>query len=215
MSSHKFNLVSFIILLCMIGLTSCSDGKDRKNNLIINKAELKTELDSIMIRDQKYRKMMNDTSAKYGWESEPMKSLWKKQSQLDSANLKKVLEIIEEIQVYPGDSIVGFPTRKSAFFVLQHAPDSIQEKYLPMIMNAAKSGQLDKNLAAMYHDRYLLHRGLPQIYGSQFLIKRKLDSLTGEQIVTYELYKLKDSTKVDSLRSSMGMIPLKDYLNLH
>lgn len=192
---------------------SCQENNIENKTFYIDKDQLKTELDSIFELDQKYRKMMGDTSAKYGWNSPQMDKLWKIQNRIDSVNLEKVLQIIEKIEVYPGDSLVGYPTRKSAFYVLQHAPDSIQEKYLPMILKAAKNGQLDKKLAAMYHDRYLLHRGLPQIYGSQIRVNRIFDSVTGKEKEIIEVYKIQDTSIVDSLRRSMRMIPLEEYLN--
>ena len=194
---------------------SCQEKNKENKTINIDKDQLKTELDSIYKSDQKYRRMMGDTSAKYGWNSPQMDKLWEKQSKIDSANLKKVLQIVNKLKVYPGDSLVGYPTRKSAFFVLQHAPDSIQEKYLPMILKAGKNRQLDIDLTAMYHDRYLMHRGLPQIYGSQIRVKRILDSSTGKEREIHEVYKLKDSTKVDSLRKSVGMMPLEEYLDMN
>ncbi|PTX43440.1 hypothetical protein C8P64_1968 [Christiangramia gaetbulicola] len=180
-----------------------------------DKSEIKIELDSVFKTDQKYRRMLQDTVDKYGWNSPQIEDLWKRQSKLDSINLIKVLKIIKKINTYPGDSIVGYPTRKAAFFVLQHAPDSIQDQYLPMIIKASKNGQLDEDLAAMYHDRYLMHRGLPQIYGSQFLIKTKKDSITGKEEKVFELYKIKDTSKVDSLRRMVGLIPLKEYKRIN
>lgn len=207
----KFSFLLFIILL----ISSCQDSSKSISISESQKLELKTELDSILKLDQKYRRMLGDTAERYGWESPEIEALWERQSKLDSSNLVKVLEIIEEINTYPGDSIVGYPTRKAAFFVLQHAPDSIQDKYLPLITKAADKGQLDEDLAAMYHDRYLMHRDLPQIYGSQFLIKTITDSVTGEQKKVFEMYKIKDTSKVDSLRRRVGMIPLKDYKDLN
>jgi len=194
---------------------SCKDKNEKFKTSQIDKNQLKIELDSIHKLDQKYRRMMRDTSAKYGWNSPQMDKLWEKQSKIDSANLNKVLQIINKSKVYPGDSLVGYPTRKSAFFVLQHAPDSIQEKYLPMILKAGKNRQLDIDLAAMYHDRYLMHRGLPQIYGSQIRVKRIIDSSTGKEKEIHEVYKLKDSSKVDSIRKSVGMMPLEEYLDMN
>lgn len=205
----------FFILLAFTFLVSCQNENQEHENDELDKAQLKIELDTIFKLDQKYRRMIGDTSARYGWDSPQMDKLWEKQNKLDSANLEKVLGIIEKLDTYPGDSLVGYPTRKSAFYVLQHAPDSIQEKYLPMILKAAKDGQLDEKLGAMYHDRYLLHRGLPQIYGSQIRINKITDSVTGEIKKVLEVYKIKDTSKVDSLRRSMGMIPLEEYLNLN
>ena len=199
----------------ILSLAGCQEQKSDPPNSKIHREKLKMELDNVFEMDQKCRGKLNDTIEKYGWNSPQVKNLWKEQKKLDSLNLIKVLKIIKEIKVYPGDSIVGYPTRKAAFFVLQHAPDSIQDKYLPLIVDASKNGQLDKKLAAMYHDRYLLHRDLPQIYGSQFLIKTITDSTTGEEKRIHELYKLRDTSKVDSLRRSVGMIPLEEYKRLN
>ena len=204
-----------ILILTLIFLVSCQENNKEFTTCKIDKNQLKIELDSIFELDQKYRRMMGDTSAKYGWNSPQMDNLWEIQNKLDSANLERVLQIMDKIKVYPGDSLVGYPTSKSAFYVLQHAPDSIQEKYLPIILKAGKNGQLDKNLAAMYHDRYLLQKGLPQIYGTQIRIERIIDSTTGKKKEIHEVYKIKDTSKVDSLRRSMGMIPLEEYLNMN
>lgn len=197
-----------LLLLLILAFGSCREKQwEPKPDTV----HLKAELDSIQKLDQKYRRMLGDTAERYGWNSPQMESLWKKQDKLDSANLEKVLKIIEQVDGYPGDSLVGYPTRKTAFFVLQHAPDSIQEKYLPLILKAAKTGQLDEDLAAMYHDRYLMHKGLPQLYGSQIEAKTIIDSVTGEKREIHQLYKIADTSKVDSLRKSMGMIPLEEY----
>lgn len=203
------NKISLLLLAIMV------IGCERKKEQEIDLVKLKTELDSIQKSDQRYRRLIGDSMQKYDWNSPQIQGIWQKQAKLDSVNLNRVLEIIEEIGGYPGDSLVGYPTRKTAFFVLQHAPDSIQAQYLDMILNAAKEGQLDKNLAAMYHDRYLMHRGLPQIYGSQLRVRTVTDSVTGEQREIHELYKLADTSKVDSLRMANQMIPLEEYLNIN
>ncbi|MGE5944156.1 MAG: DUF6624 domain-containing protein [Flavobacteriales bacterium] len=200
-----------IFLFLILILFSCQEKKAVK----IDKESLKTQLDSIQQLDQKYRRMLGDTIKKYGRQSPQTNMLWEKQSQLDSMNLIAILNILDNLKVYPGDSLVGYPTSKAAFFVLQHAPDSVQEKYLPLILNAAENRQLDTDLAAMYHDRYLMNKGLPQIYGSQIRIRKITDSLTGEKTEIHQVYKIADTSKVDSLRAANGMIPLKEYLDVN
>lgn len=199
------------LLFLMFILFSCQE----KASIKIDKESLKTQLDSIQQLDQKHRRMLGDTIKKYGRQSPQTDRLREKQSKLDSMNLIAILSILDNFKVYPGDSLVGYPTSKTAFFVLQHAPDSVQGKYLPLILNAAKNRQLDADLAAMYHDRYLMYKGLPQIYGSQIRIKKITDSLTGEKIEIHQVYKIADTAKVDSLRAANGMIPLKEYLEMN
>lgn len=179
----------------------------------INTEELAKELDSILIVDQKYRAQMQGVQQEYGWNSAEMVELWKKQNEIDQSNLKRILEIINTVEGYPGKSMVGISASKTTFFVLQHAPDSIQEQYYDLIIKAAQDNELDKRLAAMYQDRYLMHRGESQIYGTQIRTEYEIDSLTGEQIARTFVWPIADTTNIDSLRMWNGLGPLEEYVN--
>ena len=179
----------------------------------IDKQALSQELDSIYQLDQKYRGEMQTVQQEFGWDSPEMKELWRKQNPIDSSNMLRIMEIIEEIGDYPGESMVGHSASKAAFYALQHAPDSIQEKYYKLIVKAAKDNQLDKNLAAMYQDRYLMHRGEPQIYGSQIVSTHKTNPETGGSFDSTYVWAIADTTKIDSVRLWNGMGPLEEYLN--
>ncbi len=178
----------------------------------IDKKQLAIELDSIMVEDQKYRDEIMEAHEEFGWNSTQADELWKKQHAIDQSNQKRILEIIEQVDGYPGKSMVGNSASTATFYVLQHAPDSIQEKYYELIINAAIENELDKVLAAMYQDRYLMQRGEPQIYGSQIKIEYEPDSLTGKNTDKVFLWPIADTTNIDSLRMEVGMGPLEDYL---
>lgn len=135
--------------------------------------ELKKELDEIYKLDQGVRQIY------FAQTSEEKKALAEKLNlpvqdneagymrlwdDVDSLNLVRV-ESIFKVHGYPGKALVGEPTNKSAWFVIQHSP-KIPE-YLPMMKEAASKGDLDKDLVAMMEDRYLMGRGKAQIYGSQ------------------------------------------------
>lgn len=179
----------------------------------IDSTSLAIELDSIFEIDQKYRAEMQSVQNEFGWNSKEMSQLWVKQNKIDSSNLQRIIEIIEEVGGYPGQSLVGHSASKSAFYVLQHAPDSIQEKYYNLIVNAAKNNELKRGLAAMYQDRYLMHRGEPQIFGTQVRTEYKTDSLTGEKIEHTYVWPIADTANIDSLRLWNGLLNLEDYLN--
>ncbi len=166
-----------------------------------------------MIVDQKYRANMQDVQQEYGWNSSEMSELLKKQSEIDESNLKRILEIIDLVDGYPGKSLVGISSSKVTFYVLQHAPDSIQEQYYELIINAAEENELDKRLAAMYKDRYLMHRGEPQIFGTQIRSEYEIDSLTGERTERTFVWPIADTTNIDSIRIWNGLGPLEEYLN--
>ncbi|WP_114491648.1 BT_3928 family protein [Candidatus Ulvibacter alkanivorans] len=135
---------------------------------------LKQRLDSIAVLDQKYRSLMQiedeaTRSAKaveMGLESTMTnEAIWKLQQVIDSANMAFV-ERLFVTEGYPGKSVVGEPTNKVAWYVLQHNPDKI-ETYLPLIKKAGEAGELPFSLVAMMEDRYLMNQGKPQVYGTQ------------------------------------------------
>lgn len=175
--------------------------------------ELARELDSIMVLDQKYRPEMQEVLHEFGWDSPEMGELWQKQNEIDQSNLKRILEIIKTVEGYPGKSMVGISASSTAFYVLQHAPDSILQQYYDLIINAAKENELDKSLAAMYQDRCLMHRGEPQIFGTQLRSEYQTDSLTGERIQRTFVWPIADTTNIDSLRMLNGLGSLEEYLN--
>ena len=195
------------ILSVLMILLGCAPDK------VVNYERLTNELDSIFIIDQKYRAEMQSVQQEFGWNSPEMSELWIKQNKIDSSNLRRVVEIINEIDGYPGKSLVGYSASKTTFYVLQHAPDSVQEQYYEMIIEAAKSNELDKSLAAMYQDRYLMHKDKPQIYGTQIRKEYETDSLTGEKIERTFVWPIADTTNIDSLRMWNGLGNLEEYLN--
>lgn len=207
-----------IILVCLVTIIGCSNnstlGLDKNYTTYqIDTLELTNELDSILEIDQKYRGEMQSVQKEFGWGSEEMKKLWIKQNKIDSSNLQRIIEIINEVGGYPGKSLVGNSASKTTFLVLQHAPDSIQEKYYELIVNAAKNNELKRGYAAMYQDRYLMHRGQPQIFGTQVKSEFEIDSLTGEKIKHTFVWPIADTNNIDSLRLWNGLGNLEEYLN--
>jgi len=175
--------------------------------------KIKVELDSIMVQDQLHRSELSALYTELGSESEEFQTVLEKQMVIDSSNLVYILDLINSYGKYPGKSLVGIKSGEVAFYILQHSPDSIQNKHLQTILNAAKEGELSKRLAAMFHDRYLLQNDQPQIYGSQIGTREVFDSFSGQIIREKFLHPIADTNKIDSLRLWNGLSPLEDYLN--
>jgi len=193
----------FIVLL----LTHCDSPES------IDYEALSIELDSIYKTDQKYRMMLDSVGKMYGANSPELRNLWQKQQEIDEANVIRILEIIDEVGGYPGPSMVGSKAGTATFFVLQHAPDSIQEQYYEMIVQAGIDNELKDGLVAMYRDRYLMHRGEPQIFGTQVRINYQTDSITGVKTEHAYIWPIADTTNIDSLRMWNGLGSLEEYLN--
>lgn len=162
---------------------------------------LKQELDSMMVLDQKYRKMMDSVSTEFGWQSLEMGALWKKQNAVDSSNTIRVEEIIAE-HGYPGKSLVGERSGEVAFFVIQHAELEIQEKYLDMMTEAADAGEVRWSLIAMLVDRVRMRQGKTQLYGSQVTRDSSGNSI---------FHPIEDEPRVNERRKKVGLGPLEDY----
>ena len=114
--------------------------------------DLKRQMDSIMVLDQKYRSAHIDNND------------WGKQIAIDSSNLEFV-ENIFKTHGYPGKSLVGEEASDVAWYVVQHS-NKIPE-YLPMMKEAGEKGELSFSKVAMMEDRYLMSQGKEQIYGTQ------------------------------------------------
>lgn len=197
------------LLLLALLFYCCADEK----RISIDAEIVKAELDSIMILDQKYRSELFQLYKEKGGESVEFQRLQKLQADIDSSNLSYVEDLIAKYGKYPGKSLVGHSLRDVAFFVLQHSPDSIQAKYIDIILDAAQDNELNKGSVAMYHDRYLINKGEEQIYGTQIGTKEVIDSITGQVNIISFCYPIRDTASIDSLRLWNGLLDLEGYLN--
>ena len=159
---------------------------------------LRDELMEMQTEDQKYRMQMQ--SVENG--SKEMEALWEKQNAVDEKNIVRIEEIIKE-HGYPGKSLVGNRAKGAAFLMIQHADLNYQEKYLPLLKEAAEKGEMSKSSLALLIDRINMRNGKPQIYGSQLTT----DQFTGE----LWFHEIEDVKNVDQRREEMGLGPLSEY----
>ena len=193
-------LIGFIFLSC-IGYSQNGINKD-----------LKIELDSIMKSDQILREFVDSETSEdrkkeilkeVGRENDLSfrKNIWSAINKQDSINLIKIEKIIA-VYGYPGKSLVGEPTNESAWFVIQHT--SKIAKYLPMIEEAAKKGEIPFTKYAMMQDRYLTQQGKEQIYGTQGQGKQITNKETGKKEFFNYISPIQNPEKVNELRKKAG-----------
>ncbi len=173
---------------------------------------VKAQLEQVKERDQRHRQAISQLHDQPTSDAATIDSLWVLQTALDEENLEAVIRILDELDQYPGRSLVGSEASEAVFYVLQHAPDSIQIKYLDLILTAAAASELNKRLAAMYHDRALMNQGKPQIYGTQYKSVFRLDTVTGQRMDSIYHWPMRDTTKIDSIRLWNGLGPLEESL---
>lgn len=116
---------------------------------------------------------------------------------IDHENLEIIVSFLEKCGM-PTLEEVNDVQMAGIWGVLQHAPAKYQSKYIPLLEESAKKGDLKWSVIALMKDRALMHEGKPQIYGSQ--------------VRNGELYELFEPEYVDQRREEIGMGGLKEYL---
>ncbi len=164
--------------------------------------DLAKELKKIEVEDQKYRQMIDSVMSKFGGKSTEMDALWSKMNWVDSINTARVTEILDT-HGWLGTKAIGASGNSALFLVVQHADIEVQEKYLPMMREAVKSGNAQGSSLALLEDRVLMRHGKKQLYGSQL----RSDPTTGEKY----FFPIEDIDHVDEKRASVGLGPLVEY----
>ena len=121
----------------------------------------------------------------------------------DHENLETIISFLDKCGV-PSRTEVNEEQMAAIWATLQHGDSTTRRAYLPMLEAAADRGDLAQGTIATMRDRLLVEQGLPQRYGTQV----GTDPATGEPF----LHPIEDPTNVDSLRATLGMPPLGDYL---
>ena len=123
--------------------------------------------------------------------------------QTDAQNLIAVEAIIEQ-HGWLSPQQVGMNAAQGLFMVIQHADLKTQERFLPMIREAEKKGNILSSNLAILEDRINMRNGKKQLYGSQGIT----DVKTGKKFI----YPIMDVDNLDQRRKDMGMPPMKDYM---
>ncbi|MDT4967134.1 MAG: hypothetical protein QOJ64_1871 [Acidobacteriota bacterium] len=202
----QWQILSVVIFSTFVMMPAVAQTPHRRAAL--NKP-LQRELLRMEKDDQRYRQLIEDemmsmSRAGTAIPSSRYPDIVRKQDEIDSRNMARLEEIIKG-HGWPGKSLVGEEAAKAAFLILQHSDFARQQKYLPMLKVAAKSGEARPADAAMLEDRVLVRQGKPQLYGTQL----HSGPDTGGKLV---LSPIEDEEHVDERRSAVGLMPLAEYL---
>ena len=199
--------------LAIIFLTIPTNGQSKINQ------NLKKELDSIFIEDQKFRELISSDLLQTKADSlaasfkiptnELTNYIVKMIPVKDSLNLERVEEIIKQYG-YPGKSLVGKGTNEAAYFVIQHSNKI--DQYLPLIKQAIDKKELAFTLYAMMLDRSLMYNGKEQMYGTQAKGLKVLNTETGKKEFKYVIWPIQNHSAVNQRRKKAGFTStVEDY----
>ena len=122
---------------------------------------------------------------------------------IDDENLVIVEDVLQQ----------GLPAGLSAdsyntiWIVIDHASIEKQEEYLPIVEQMSAEGLIPIDKHAILLDRVAMRQKRPQRYGSQVLQFGQADA------VKSYVWPVENPMVLDSLRSSVRMCPIADYVN--
>ena len=184
-------------IVLIINTISCGQGEIKNE---FNKS-LADKLDSVLIEDQKYRKIFFEIEGKYGVQSKERNDLGKVIREKDSINKILVTSILDNYG-WLGREAVGENGSAALYLVIQHSDPATQEKYLPMMREAVRNGKaLGTNLAYL-EDRVALGHGRKQIYGSQLY--------RNDTTLIFYFAPIEDEANVNKRRASVGLNTIED-----
>ncbi len=162
----------------MLILAACKSQKTAERSLVIypdpstltitdSFRHLLPILDTIWYRDQFFRYDLYSGSKKEQQKkSKAFKKNGDKVREWDAMNLSLVDEIISKYG-WLGPRQVGLRGMSALFLPIQHADLKSQEKYLPLIRQAAIDKKVIPSYYAMLADRVAIKNKRPQVYGTQ------------------------------------------------
>ena len=120
----------------------------------------------------------------------------------DSVNISIVADILQN-GVPKGLTKESY---KTIWIVIDHSSIDKQVQYLPLVEQMAVEKLIEKDDFAVFFDRVALGQNRPQRYGSQ-----TVQFGTPEDMQLY-VWPVEDPATLDSLRESVGLSPLANYL---
>ena len=97
---------------------------------------------------------------------------------------------------------------KTISIVIDHSTLEKQLLYLPIVEQMATDGLIDKDEYATLFDRVAMGQKRPQRYGSQSV------QFGRPEAMQLYIYPVENSEKLDSLRATVGMEPIAEYLKV-
>ena len=126
---------------------------------------------------------------------------------VDSLNQAIVFEILDK-DGWPSN--LSNKANQAIWIVIDHSNLAFQRKYLYLVKEKAEECILEKADYAILNDRVLMGEGKPQIYGTQ--IKMNATIVDDEITMQFFLWPVENPIVLDSLRNTMGLSPIKEYL---
>src|ERR1043165_8222933 len=158
-------------------------------------------LDSVYRNHHSYRLEEVSVRNQYGADSKQLLDLKKVIRRKDSVNLTIVKDVLDKYG-WLGRDVAGFIGNYSIALIMQHADLAVQEKYLGMMRDAFKAGNIEPYDYALLEDRIALRQGKKQLYGSVIV------NAGGKSYIA----PVQDPENLEKRRKALGLRSMNEYL---
>lgn len=172
-----------------------------EHNSLIN-SRISATLHEIHIANHVNSLLITEAVKDHGPYSDEVKKLMETKYVQDKMNLEKVKEIIDKYG-WPGVERIGAQNNYTLFAAIQNSDFETQEKYMPVMEQAVRSGSLAPEYYASLVDRKALVQHQQQIYGTQVNCNRSTGEFFFAPIIKEE--------SVNERRSEIGLPPIEEY----
>ena len=186
-----------IILMSIFLFTAAQSQEEKLDKYLV------AFLDTIYHDEQTPIRARDELMRKYGAESKEAMAQQKIVKKNHAVNERKVRELLEE-HGWPDIDVMGEQGSRTLFLVIQHSAPEVRVKYLPMMKEAVKKGDLLPRYLANVEDRVATDMGQLQVYGNQIKYY--------PETKTFDVWPIKDPANVDKRRATIGLGPLAEHL---
>jgi len=132
------------------------------------------------------------------------RAIWPEIRAIDQDHQERLLAMVPE-EGWFLRSRYGDNAAASAFLIVQHADETLWDRFLPVLADLVPSGEIPGSEYAMMYDRLQMSRDQPQRYGTQMTCPYG----TGQ----WSLWRLEDPGRVDEWRTSVGLGPISEFVD--
>jgi len=194
-----------LFVLTVLLLMACSNKK--KQNETINSVDssenLVAILDTIWRTEQEPISLRDSLMKIHGADSElvlEQQAIYEKNHVINEI---KISSILDE-KGWPKKVIIGEQGNWTICNVIQHSDNTIRLKYLPLMRQAVKEGQLAPRFLVRTEDRVATEQSKLQIYGGQMKYYPETKS--------FNVWPVFDPINIDKRRAEIGLGPIAEFL---
>ena len=192
-----------LIGMMLTVLPSTSVFAQQSSNYPLSAGYLVAFLDTVWSHEQDPIRRRDALSQIHGYESPQVDSATVTVRRNHAVNEAKITALLDKYG-WPPKAYIGERGNHTIANVIQHSSNSVKMKYVPLMKQAVKDGQLHPRWLVRTQDRLATSRGELQIYGGQVKYYPELGRI--------DVWPVYDPANVDKRRAEIGLGPLADHL---